>query len=314
MRDEFRRIAELIEVLRRRRPHIRIGMGDDAAVLEPSDAAQVLTVDTAVSGVHFLRDLSRGEDIAYRAFVAAASDVAAMGARARAALTALVLPADVDDDLFRALVDGLGEASDATGAPIVGGNLSSGSELSITTTVVGELEGEALTRGGARAGDGVYVTGPVGGAAVGLALLRAGHRDGDATPFIARYHRPTARFDAGARLRGLATAAIDISDGLVQDLGHIAEASGVNAELDASALPHLPDHARLARELGEDPLALALSGGDDYELIFTAPAGARADALGTRIGRIVSGGGEVRVLGPDGAPLDLEARGYGHFR
>ncbi len=312
---EHERIRQLRERLERKRRDVRIGIGDDAAVLLPDTGSMVLTVDASVEGVHFRREWASWRDIGRRSYIAAASDLAAMGAKPRVALLALVLPQSVDDDALFALVDGVAEGADECGAPVVGGNLAAGGEVSITTTVVGEIDGEPLTRAGARPGDGVYVTGAVGVAALGLAALRAGREGSElATRFVARWRRPTARLVEGERLREIATAAIDVSDGLVQDLDHVCEASGVGAQIDLARLPLERGHAALAAELGVDPWIAALTGGEDYELLFAAPHGKAVAKLATRIGHFTPRAGEVEVLGENGDRIDLPSRGFDHFR
>lgn len=314
MKGEFERIAALRSRLERSRADIAIGMGDDAAVLSPSDASQVLTVDVAVEDVHFRRSWASWSDIGHRAFIAAASDIAAMGARARASLLALILPDGFRDEDLLEMIDGVAAASDECGAPVIGGNLGAGRELSITTTVIGEVDGPPLARAGAKPGDGIYVTGHVGGAALGYTMLRADRADHpDAALFLERWRRPTARLLMGERLRGTATSCIDVSDGVLQDLGHICESSGVGARIFAEELPLERGFLRLARELGEDPWALALGGGDDYELVFTAPASKVAKDLATRIGEVVDPKEGIVVLGEDGQPLSTARRGWEHF-
>lgn len=316
MNREFERIGALSDRLRRRRDDVVLGMGDDAAVLEASTSRQVLTVDVAVEGVHFDRAFGTPRDMGYRAYMIAASDLAAMGARGRAALLALVLPPDVDDPMLLSLIDGVAAAADEVGAPVVGGNLSSGTELSITTTLVGEVDGEPLRRSGAKPGDALFVTGEPGAAALGLHWLRAGRSpedDSRASHCVARYLRPRARMEGGQRLLGHATAAIDVSDGLLQDLGHICEASGVGAEVHVSPIPQAAGFTDLAHHLGVDPTPLALTAGDDYELLFAAAADdAVARQVGTAIGTITAGH-EVTVRAPDGTPLHLQQRGFDHF-
>lgn len=315
MRDEQERIETIASRLGRTRRDVKVGIGDDAAVLAPSDDAQVLTVDTCVEGVHFRRDLASWQDIGYRSVVIAVSDIAAMGARVRASLVALVLPRDVDDDAWQALVDGLGEAAAETGATVVGGNVSSGGEVSATVTVAGELDRAPLTRRGARPGDGVYVTGHVGSGALGLALLESGlhDADGEAHHFVRCWRRPSPALQLGQRLHGHATAVIDVSDGVVQDLDNLCRASGVGAAIRVEHLPLAPGFERLAREAGADPHRLALAGGDDYQLLFTAPASRTVKELGTRIGDVTEGPAGVRVLGSDGEPIELTHTGYRHF-
>jgi thiamine-monophosphate kinase len=203
-------------------------------------------------------------------------------------------------------------AADVLGLPVVGGNLARASELSITTTVLGETPC-AITRAGAAPGQGIFLSGSVGGAALGLASLRADRaHEAALSGACERFLRPLARLDLSAWLRRHATAAIDVSDGLVQDLTHLCDASGVGAELELERIPRLPDFAALAQQLGADPVALMLAGGEDYELLFTAPSDAVPAALATRIGTTRASGG-VRVIDAEGRALAAPA-GFDHFR
>lgn len=287
---------------------VLLGIGDDAAALAPGDEPLVWTIDCAVEGVHFRRDLMSLEDAGYRATMAAASDLAAMGAAPVGLLASLVLPAEISDADLTALVSGQRAACDELGAPIVGGNLARGGELSITTTALGAAPAP-LRRDGARAGDELALAGPVGLAAAGLRLLLAGGApEGPAT---LAFRRPRARIEAGLRARGKASAAIDVSDGLAADLGHLLRASGVRAELDAASLitPALEEAAAL---LGADPLELALHGGEDYALLVAGPGVGELPGF-TRIGRCTPGEPEILLAGPDGRLTPVEARGYDHF-
>jgi thiamine-monophosphate kinase len=290
MAGEFERIAEIqrrLGVASAGGGGVLIGIGDDAAVLAPSAGAQVLSVDAQVDGVHFRRDLLAAHEIGQRALSAALSDLAAMGARPRAGLLALIVPAELDDATLYAIADGVGAAASRYGCPIVGGNLARGAQLSLTTTVIGEHEGAPLTRTGARAGDALFVAGELGSAALGFHALLAGQ--GARVPgAVARWRTPQALLAVGRALAGAeppgASAAIDVSDGFVQDLAHLAQQSNVGFEVELARLPLGPDVAEHARALGCDPLALALGGGEDYALLFTAPE--RATGLpGTRVGR-----------------------------
>jgi thiamine-monophosphate kinase len=298
---EFSRIARIEALLKRASNDVLVGIGDDCAVLAPSPHARVWTVDAAVQDVHFARAIMTLEDVGFRAFMAAASDVAAMGGRAVAALSSLILPLAMSDEELHQLVTGLARAADACACPIIGGNLARGKELSLTTSVLGECAGRVITRAGAAVGHGVYVTGTLGGSALGLHALLAGRQD-----CAHKYLAPRARLDLAHELAAVASAAIDISDGTLQDLGHLCAASGVGAQLDAARLPL--ESAEVARDFGLDPVSLALEGGDDYELLFTA-----ADDVpwATRIGTIVAGN-VVQVLEPDGHPRRT-SRGFDHF-
>lgn len=313
--DEFERVAWLKRRFEQggRGRVSPIGIGDDAAVLAPSSAHQVVSVDAAVEGVHFRWSFGCPRVLAARSVSAAASDLAAMGARPRALLCALSLADDIDDGRFKALIEGYALASQDYGLEVVGGNLTRGAVTSLTTTVIGEAERWA-TRGGARVGDRVYVTGPLGGAALGLqALLRAasgGHLD----PHIERWRSPRARLDLSARVGQAAHAAIDISDGMLQDLAHLCQASGVAATVELDAVPLAPNLSEAADALGLDPLTLAISGGEDYELILCAPDDGDVQDWATPVGRLVDGEPGKIMLTQDGTPVPspIEA-GFRHF-
>lgn len=312
MDDEFELIAAIRERLARKDERIEIGIGDDAAILKPTTRGTVLSVDVVVEGVHFDRRWLAWEDVGWRGYSAALSDLAAMGARPSAGLLSMILPSTMGDDDVLAIVDGVAAAADAFGAPVVGGNVSSGTQLSMSTTVVGEAPARPITRSGARIGDAVYVTGSVGAAALGLALLSSGEaaRAG-ALPFVARWRRPRPRFDVVPALEGVATSAADVSDGLAQDLGHLCEASGVGAVIEEARLPLEPGHDALARALGRDGMLLALAGGEDYELVFTAPRSRVAPGIATEIGAVVEGS-KVRVLDRHGQERTLARAGHRH--
>jgi len=313
MSSEFARIAQIEAVLRRESREVSLSIGDDCAVLAPSDKPRVWTVDAAVQGVHFSRDYMALEDIAYRAFMAAASDVAAMGGRAVAALSALILPSTFSDAELQQLVLGLARASDDCACPIVGGNLARGGELSLTTSVLGECPSHVITRSGARLGDGLFVTGTLGGAALGLRALSAGRaNDPTFAHEVARFLRPRARLDCALEVAACATAAIDISDGLMQDLEHLCRASHVGARVEASALPLLEGFADAARALSLDPIALALDGGEDYQILFSAPRTQVPAELGRWIGTITRQRDGVHVLDAHGNERP-RGRGFDHF-
>jgi thiamine-monophosphate kinase len=307
---EFERIAEIRRRLSYESSEVVLGIGDDAAILAPTSHGQVCSVDTQVEGVHFRLDRSAPADIGDRALVVALSDLAAMGASPRAALVSLIVPAALDEPTLFAIVDGIARAQRTYDCPVVGGNLARGGELSITTTVIGAAPSSPLTRDRARPGDALFVTGELGSAACGLALLLAGHAD-RLHPCVQRWQHPVARIPEGRLLAGVASAAIDISDGLLQDLGHLAQASNVGFELQLTSLPLHPDLLQTAPSLGLVALTLALTGGEDYELAFTVPPGSDT-AVGTRIGTVVPGTA-IHVLGPDGREVSVANAGFDHF-
>lgn len=303
--DEFSLIARYFSAFGAG-PAVTLGVGDDCAILQLGPHERLATsVDTVLEGVHFPLD-SLPEDVAYRAVAAAASDLAAMGARPLGMTLALTLPA-ADELWLHSFSQGLGAAVAAFSLPLVGGDTTRG-PLSITVQVLGALPaGLALTRAGAQLGDEVYVSGTLGDAAAGLAVLQGEYRPAPAVAeyLEQRFFRPTPQLALGALLLNSATAAIDLSDGLLADAGHIAAASGVQLRINAEALPlsaALQAHPNRAQALG-----WALAGGDDYELCFCLPPGADVPAGCTRIGDVVEGAG---VLCPGFEPL---AAGYRHF-
>lgn len=316
MGSEFDRIARLDALFGRRHGDVLVGIGDDAAVVEAGGTRWVISVDTSIEDTHWRRAWLSERDVGYRAQVAAMSDLAAMGAAPRHAVVALALPGDLAEASFDALAMGIREASDAIGYAVIGGNLARSREISITTTVFGALApSEApLLRAGAREGDVVAVTGVVGAAALGLRALESGNESDALEPFRARWRRPIPRFQEAKDVRAVAHACIDLSDGLVQDAGHLAAASGLGLTLHAAAVPRLAGWEEAARLLDRDPLTFGLDGGEDYELLFTAPPSATLPEGATAIGQVTGGPAEVTVLGRDGAPLRGFGTGFDHFR
>lgn len=315
---------DLIDLIAQRcaviRGDVRLGIGDDAAIVAvPPDQELVVCTDTLVAGVHFPRHTGAA-DIGWKSLAVNLSDLAAMGATPAWALLALTLPA-ADADFVAAFAEGFGELAAIHHVALIGGDTTSG-PLSVTVTVHGLVPpGMALRRDGARPGDGVYVTGTLGDAAAGLRAAGKGVAvDTDVrAALVARLDRPEPRVAAGAVLRGRASACIDVSDGLVADLGHVARRSGVAIDIEALHLP--TSNALLAAFDDESRRALQLAGGDDYELAFTAGEAdahalmldlARAGCAATRIGRVLEGSG-VRVLDAAGLPIALPRHGWEHF-
>ncbi len=293
--------------------------GDDAAALPWGPGFLLFTADALVEGVHFRRDFVPARDLGYKALAVNASDVAAMGGTPWCFTVSLVAPGTLDEDWVAQLYQGLDEAASRFGCHLAGGDTAGGRDVVVSVALLGRAD-RPVYRSGARPGDDLYVSGWPGESAAGLALLERGERSG---PAVERHLRPEPRLALGAALaRGeLATAMLDVSDGLLQDLGHLLRASAVAAEVWAERIPLSPALEEAARAVSEDPLALALAGGEDYELLFTAPpdraAGvaraAEASAVPvTRIGRIVPGTG-LRLL-EQGRPRPLPRRtGFDHF-
>jgi thiamine-monophosphate kinase len=295
-----------------------LGIGDDAAVLAVHGHVAV-TTDTLVAGVHFPDGLAP-HLLGYRLMAVNLSDLAAMGASPRWCTLALTLPS-ADELWLDGFSRGLFELAERFGISLVGGNLSRG-PLSLTLQLMGTVEPKhMLTRSGGHVGDDIYVTGTLGDSSAGVTLIteRTAAPEGSAAAALKeRFFRPVPRVGAGLALSSLATAAIDVSDGLLADLGHVCAASGCGAAIDVERVPLSGELLSLFPP--QEALAHALSGGDDYELCFTAPP-SRAEeveialeAAATpvrRIGQLVAG--QTVVCWRDGAPFSPAVHGYRHF-
>ena len=295
-----------------------LGVGDDGALVRPSPGCElVVSTDMLVAGTHFLPNADP-EDLGWKVLAVNVSDMAAMGAQPKWALLAAALPAATESWISR-FATGFFACAEEFGIDVIGGDTTKGPR-NFCVTICGEVPaGTALLRSGARPGDEVWVSGRPGRAALGLAQLQGQIvlNEPACADCLAALHRPQPRVALGLALRGIASAAIDVSDGLLADLGHILAASGVAARLQFAVPP--------APTFPDDPFwqDCYLAGGDDYELAFTAPA-ARHDAvraLGmalslplTCLGHIEAGTpGALTVLSPDGRPLETARPGYDHF-
>jgi thiamine-monophosphate kinase len=297
-----------------------LGVGDDCALVDVTNGMDLaVSTDTMVSGTHFFPDVDP-ENLGHKALAVNLSDMAAMGALPYWAMLALTLP-NVDHAWLAAFAKGFFDLAEEYNVSLIGGDTTRG-PLTLTVTIMGEVPaGAALRRSGAKAGNDIWVSGNVGDAALAVA-----HRHGrvvlgeaDYREAVMRLYEPTPRVALGQALRGLATAAIDISDGLLADLTHICRLSGVGATVE---LPLVPVSSIGAKHLGTAEGRTAIvSGGDDYELCFTAHPNSResieelADVLGhplTRIGQVKRGKG-VSLLGADGKAVKVDGRGYDHF-
>jgi thiamine-monophosphate kinase len=306
-------LARLLPALPGGGTGVVLGPGDDCAVLAPRRRRLLLTIDALVEGVHFRRAWLSPRALGRKLFAINASDLAAMGGTPLWCVVQITAPRRRAAADVAAITRALAAAARRAGATLVGGNLSRGAALAATLALVGAAPPRPLTRAGARPGDAVYVTGRLGDAALGLRALRRG-RGGAAAR---RWRAPTPRLAAGALLarRRLASAMIDVSDGLLQDLGHLCTASGVGARVELARLPC----SAAVRRAG---VALALAGGEDYELLFTMPprreAALRRAAAGlgcpvTRIGECTAGAG-IRVVDASGREVPCRAAGFDHFR
>ena len=300
------------------RGDLRLGIGDDAAIIRPAaDAELLVSMDTLVAGAHFFAN-APAADIARKALAVNLSDMAAMGARPRWLSLSLTLPG-YDADWLSRFAAAFNDLAGRYSLILIGGDLSRG-PLSVTVQIHGEApRGRALRRAGAQTGDHIYVTGELGAAAWALQCLREGRPEAAAEAEHARLHRPEARVKTGLALRDVARSCIDISDGLLADLGHILAASGLGAEL---MLPAIPLSQSLKTQPRATALELALSGGDDYELCFTLPPDLPAPALAALgrdcpvrcIGRTTAPGAGLTLLQADGRVYQPAfAGGYRHF-
>jgi thiamine-monophosphate kinase len=298
-----------------------LGVGDDCALVDVTNGMDLaVSTDTMVSGTHFFPDVDP-ENLGHKSLAVNLSDIAAMGAMPYWAMLALTLPS-VDHAWLAAFAKGFFDLAQEFNVSLIGGDTTRG-PLTLTVTIMGEVPaGAALRRNGAKPGNDVWVSGNIGDAALAVA-----HRHGkvvltesDYHEAVMRLYEPTPRVALGQALRGLATAAIDVSDGVLADLGHICRLSGVGATVELDKMPVSAIGAKhFASEAGRNAI---IAGGDDYELCFTAPPNSResiedlVDMLGiplTRIGQVKRGKG-VSLLGIDGKAVKIDGRGYDHFK
>lgn len=319
--DEFELIRRYFAELTPPREDVALGIGDDAALLKPPRGHEVVvTTDTFIAGRHFPDDTDP-QAVGWKALAVNLSDLAAMGAEPRWFTLALTLRM-ADPDWLAGFAAGLGALAREAGVALVGGDTTQGA-LSITITAMGTVPaGKAVRRSGAKVGDVICVTGTLGDAALALRLGqgeaggRGEARSADLENLRLRLNRPVPRVTVGAALRGLAHAAIDLSDGLAGDLGHILAASKVGAEIRSNALPMSPAFKALSEP--DQRTELQVAGGDDYELCICLPPEAvaslraRLDVPLTEIGRIVKGK-TLSVLDARGKKVAIESFGYRHF-
>jgi thiamine-monophosphate kinase len=325
---EFGLIADLARIFGPPPPGVVLGIGDDCAVLETGGEDYLLwTVDTLLEGVHFDLGYTSLRQLGRKSLAVNLSDIAAMGGIPQYALLSLGWPPNRDLAQALHIGQGLSEVAREFQTALIGGDtVASPGGVAVTVAVLGRVpKGELLTRTGARVGDGIYVTGPLGESAAGLEVLRRRPSLPAAltSPLTEAHLDPTPQVAAGRLLaeHHLATALIDLSDGVASDLGHLCRLSGVGARLQEAAVPVSPEVRAVAAALGLDPVTLALAGGEDYELLFTSPhppatlerafsqAGLR---LPQRLGSVVPGE-EVVLTGPDGERI-ITGGGYNHFR
>lgn len=322
---EFGMIQRIRDLLGTPSERVFVGIGDDAAVLEPSGKALVVTTDMLLEDVHFRLDWIGPADLGYKSIAVNVSDIAAMGGKPLAAFVSIALRPNTLVSFVDDLYEGAMEACSKFGLDIAGGDTSRGRKTVIGVTVVGEAD-KALVRkrSDAKPGDSIFVTGALGASAGGLRILEGDVPDyavDEAKALIAAHRRPIPRIDAAVAAAGAGCRAIeDISDGLAAELAHIAEASQVGVRIRAESIPLAAGVREAAAFLGEDPVDFALHGGEDYELVLTAPAEAVSGILNavektgvilTEIGEIISE--RSLLISEGGKESRLEAAGYSHF-
>ncbi len=286
---------------------VLLGPGDDAAVVSVPAGRVVVSTDLCVEGRHFRRDWASAADVGHRAAAQNLSDLNAMGGRATALTLGLALPPALPAAWVLELAEGLAVEAALVGASVVGGDLTAADQIVVSVTVLGEVAGDPVRRDGARPGDVVALAGRQGWAAAGLAVLARGFRSPRA--LVEAYRRPTPPYAAGAAaLAGGATAMIDVSDGLVADVGHLAAASGVALDLDAGSFEIADPLVAVGAALGADPLSFVLGGGDDHSVVATFPPDRDLPAGWTPVGRVGEGAG----VSVDGAPY-AGPPGFTHF-
>jgi thiamine-monophosphate kinase len=305
-------------------PGVVMGIGDDAAVLRPSAGKVLLvTTDLLLEGVHFQLEFTDPYRLGRKALAVNLSDIAACGGTPTAFLVSLAVPPETEMASVQALYKGMMEQAHLYGVSLIGGDTSRGKEWMISITLIGEVEERnCVYRHGAKPGDWIFVTGTLGDSALGLKMLKKGVKEGY---LIERHLDPIPRVKEGGEIarQGLATAMIDISDGLIADLGHILEASGVGAQVYLPQLPLSVLYREHIQQYYKNPYLLALAGGEDYELLFTAPVGRQeaikklAQDLGTPltlIGEITEAAAGVTLVGADGKKVPVAQRGHDHFK
>ncbi len=325
--DEFALISRLASQLPQPARDVVVGIGDDAAVVQPGAGEEVLlTTDTMVEGIHFLPNTLSSIDVGYKCVAVSISDIASMGGIPKHVLLSLAIPDTYETEWLLQMYEGVRIACEQFGCDVIGGNVTRTiGPFIVTSTLTGVVpKGQAILRSGAKSGDVVFVTGDIGGSAAGLALLQNHPMvPADERGQLLEFHRrPVPQVHAGQILRECgASSCNDISDGLASELNEIASASSVRLRIDEVRLPVAPVTRNLARNLGKNPYEFAWYGGEDYQLVGTAvprafaKAIARCESMGlklTQIGRVEFGDGVV-VQHEDGAMELVLSRGYNHF-
>ena len=305
----------------RERFHVPVGMlgiGDDCAVIPAGESEFVYSTDMLMEGVHFLRDAASPEDIGWKSLAVNLSDIAAMGGTPTATFLSIALPKDVQGEWAERFIAGYEELSRKFNVPLLGGDTTSSlCDIAINVGVLGRAPlGKSVKRSGASVGHGIYVTGNLGDSAAGLqAILNSWDRTQEVDSLIQSHIKPMPRIEEGQALMntGIVGAMMDISDGVASDLRHILKASGVGAEVHLDRIPMSDNLKWTCDKYGKNAYALAAGGGEDYELLFTAPAYIEdlVDFTIYRIGEIVSGNSLIWM--ENGNAVDFDVKGFNHF-
>ncbi|MFI9465052.1 thiamine-phosphate kinase [Streptomyces xiamenensis] len=294
-------------------PAVRLGPGDDAAVIATPDRRVVASTDILLEGRHFRRDWSTAYDVGRKAAAQNLADIAAMGAVPTAILLGLVVPAELPVTWPTELMDGIHDECQVAGAGVAGGDVVRGDAITVSITALGDLrDRDPVTRSGARPGDLLAVTGWLGWSAAGFTVLSRGFRSPRA--FVEAHRRPEPPYHAGPAAAALgATAMTDVSDGLIADLGHIAHSSGVRIDIHAESLDVPAQMSDIGHAVGVDPLQWVLTGGEDHAIVATFPADTKLPARWRVIGQVLPARGSVRPqVTVDGAPWERDG-GWDHF-
>lgn len=328
--NEFELISEITKGVPRKSRELVRGIGDDCAIFSGNSGNNwLVTTDALIEGVHFKREWTDLKTLGRKSLAVNLSDIAAMGGTPKFYLVSVGLPPGNLENTAKSLFAGMNEVASEHGVTLIGGDtVASPLGIMITITVIGSSpSGKELMRSGAKSGDEIYVTGSFGASALGLCFLKEKILNAKTEPFIKRHNDPVPRVAEGqwAAQSGFATSMIDVSDGLVADLSHIADESGTGFEIESEKIPRDAGFDAAAATLKMDPLQLALSGGEDYELIFTVAKDRAAEfgkiiggcPNGTRIAKIGNMAGDLklrRVFGKLGNEIKLDTNGYDHFK
>lgn len=284
------------------------GIGDDCALVEADGKLLLITGDSQIEKRHFLREKTEPELLGEKLVEINVSDIASCGGSPLWGFLFLTVPEKIEPGFIEAVYRGIGRACKRHGVAVVGGNTSAADVLGLEMAMIGETK-KFIPRAGAKPGDLLFLSGPAGTARAGLEKILAGEAD-EADPLVRAHRLPSARTDLVPALEALATAAVDISDGLAGDAGHLAEASGVQLEIDASLLPLAPELAAYCESRSTDPLEYLLYGGEEYQLLATGPEALESEGF-VRIGRVVSGEGVF--LNENGSLRRINQKGFDHL-